>query len=329
MKYEDDNRPVSDAPTYDDHWWFSVAVAAFILAAVAFSFAALWTFSVKGQDAVFRAQAFSPFGIALGAVVTFCTVVWRGILSLKQIRIQSEQLQNQTEQLKQIVRQNDAKEDETLVKLLQEGAKFITEAEKEAQVMAGITSLHSLLENDRARKFSAQALDIIAEFYVANYDKQTTATRRARAVLNSAAAVGLQSGVRAEFKTTKRMHVWPPIGGFSNQHYEGGDIYEMTYQAIISETMLFTKVTFHRVQISDNAAYFHCSFQSCKIAAFDPTLLDCKFANCDFSGCEFTEPSEAYDFEQFGRNFRNCFFYNDNPPSFPESLQWEKYFEAK
>lgn len=322
MQETDSKKDVPEGPTDNDRFWLTAALVTFVFAVVAFGFAAVWTFSEEGQAAVFRSQAFAPFGVALGAVVTFFTVVWRGILTTKQLDLQAAQLKQQVDQLNQVIRQNDAKEDETLVKLLQDGAKLIAE-EKDAQIMAGVTSLDALISNDQKRLYSVQAMDILAGFYAQNYKHGDTA-RNARRALMRAADASVRSTVVGRFSAAGDRHEWPAVRGFAFQTYEGGIIRNNVYEEIAGEAHSFKKVTFQRCERLDDVGYSDCEFIGCSFRAIDPDYLSInRFEKCDFSGCEFndsffmTEPKEQ-DLRGGGN-----FYFSDNPPIFKSYQGWQ------
>lgn len=330
MKHEDADRPVSDAPTYDDRWWFSVAVIAFIFTAAAFAFAAYQTFSDEGQDAVFRAQAFTPFGVALIAAVTFFTAVWRGVLSTQQIKLQSDQLVHQAEQLRQLVRQNDAKDDEALAKLLQEGAKFITEEQREAQVMAGIASLGAVIASDRKDRYAPQAIDIIASYYCKSYSSDALTVRNARHVLIRASHRNLKSSVAGIFETDEPEHSWPVVKGLAYQRYRGGSVDHATFNSIQGETQSFDDVRFDYVKRISGARFSDCSFRRCSIADFDVDhIYKNNFNSCDFSGCTFDKHYPISHIDEFDLREGDNFFFSDNPPLFRDFQDWESILNCR
>lgn len=297
MGSQNDEDQVGDYPTENERFWFSAAITAFIFTVIAFGIAGVWTFSLEGQNAVFRAQTFAPYGIALGATVTFFTVIWRGVIASKQlklqadqIKLQGDQLNQQIDQLAQVIRQNDAKEDESLLRLLQDGAKFITESDKAAQIMAGIASLDVLLSNDVKRKYSVQAMDILAEYYLQNYSLDTNGVASARRVLNRGADANIRSTISAKFVgSTQKRKRWPRVLGFASQRYVGGTFQgRRDLSRVQSEARNFHEVEFNHCSIR-HGTYKDCHFVKCKIVQFDvDELAKNIFTRCDFSDCDFT-----------------------------------------
>lgn len=323
MQGEVNSKPVPEAPTDNDRTWFTAAIVTFTFAVIAFVFAAFWIFAREGPDAVHRAQSFQPFGVAIAAIVTFFTVVWRGVLATKQLNLQAAQLQQQIDQLSQVIRQNDAKENETLVKLLQDGAKFITEDGKKPQVMAGIASLDALISNDQKRQFSNQAMDILAAYYLENYQDENDTVRGARRALNRAADAGVVSTIHAAFTTdVDERYDWPIVRGFASQTYTGGDITKTFLAAIGSEGRKFTEVDFRFCVISLKN-YTNCRFRGCEIKSFDPDdIATNSFTSCDFSGCDFDSIVSFDDLRERDLRPGKNFYYSDTPPTYEGEIAW-------
>lgn len=104
-------KDTSDWPSITENQWYALAITSAIFTAIAIFAAFLWIFvdGFDGDPDLKKAQALAPFGVALFAVVTFCTASWRGSINSRQA--------NQAES-------------EGRAKLLQEGAKLLSEHEK-------------------------------------------------------------------------------------------------------------------------------------------------------------------------------------------------------
>lgn len=333
-KIDADKEAVGEYPSEDERSWLAAAVIAFIFSCVAFIGAAFWTFSSEGQVAVFKAQAFAPFGIALGAIVTFFTVVWRGIISTKQLRLQSSQLAQQVDQLAQIVRQNDAKEDENLLKMLQDGARFIAETDKPQQVLVGVASLEVLITNDRQRKYSVAAADILATYYAKHYQKNDDTSQAVNRALLSAESNGVSSTIAAEFvhdaQTQFRPYFWPLILGFRRQSYRGGYMSAAVYRRLKSSDCDFTNVHFLGCRDVTFHVFNDCTFTKCSFSALSNTdLSENTFRKCDFSGCDFDSFSLIGGSEVADLRSGENYFYDDNPPRFWKPIDWESIFLKK
>lgn len=321
---------IPEAPTDKVQIWLTAAVVSFIFGVVAFGFAAVWAFEKEGQEAVFRAQTFAPFGVAIAAIVTFFTVVWRGVLSTKQLELQADQLNQQINQLAQVIRQNDAKEDETLIRLLQDGAKFIAEDGKAPQVMAGVASLDALISNDSKRRYSIQAMDILANYYVQNYLTSNDTVRSARRALNRAAEAGVKSTVNAKFTNpSQKYSFWPLVRGFASQTYEGGEISASSLELVAPEVRSFKNVEFRRAKIPSNV-YVKCIFAHCEIMSFEIDSLENNvFTNCNFSGSQFEDWFSTKNLGDFDLRDGDNFYYADDPPKHTVATDWKKVFNER
>jgi ABC-type nickel/cobalt efflux system permease component RcnA len=154
---EIDPTRVPDVPTIKEATWLGLAIALVFITVILFSISAFWVLTASNsEDMVRRAQTFTPFGAVLFGMVTFCTVAWRGLVTARQADLQAKQIEQQ-------IRQNDAKDEENLAKLLMDGTKLVSDKEAtEAQILAGVAALEAVVTapNDR---FARQAMDVVVE----------------------------------------------------------------------------------------------------------------------------------------------------------------------
>ncbi|UTV37623.1 hypothetical protein MYG64_04715 [Ensifer adhaerens] len=290
MSKFEQSSPNDDGPKIRAETWFALAIASFAITLVIATLGALWVFgSDTDRLMVQRAQAFTPFGAAMLAAVTFFTVAWRGVLN-------TAQLQHAAEQLAQARRQNDAKDDENLAKLLQEGAKLVSETTKQSQVLAGIATLETLIADPKAR-FATHAMDLIADYIAASHQeaKLQRATNAAIRAMGSAAKLGLRSRVGIDFFTNNKKHRWRVVPGLSYCKYEGGTFHGREYAELARserhvelDNVVLTRCPIER---ADRIIWKDCTFEWCTIRSFDGHYLDRNvFSRCDFSDATITEP---------------------------------------
>lgn len=87
----DTERPIPEYPTTNEGFWFTMCVVFALVAFVGTIFAAVFVISADGQSAAaLRARTISPFLIASGAFVTFCTIAWRGAITTRQVDSDAE-----------------------------------------------------------------------------------------------------------------------------------------------------------------------------------------------------------------------------------------------
>lgn len=321
MAEEPSENRVPDEPRISAGMWYGWAVGGFILAAAFFAVAALWVFNGDLATVQQRAQAVTPFGAALIAMVTFFTVAWRGVQTERQ-------LQYQAEQITQVIRQNDAKEQENLAKLLQDGAKLMSDSEHFANMSAGISSLEALLNADRNNMFAKPAMNVLADFYARNYAETNPITELARTALISGRSKGFESSVIGHFQDLK---VWPEVSGFRAQFYKEGRIYGNAFRTIANEAKAFEGVQFFGCKdIDGTTTFIKCTFRQCsiKLATEELIFADNTFIECDFSKCGFLNVSEEEIKMIFLKKNRN-FYYKNTPPFAFQPLEWDVFLEER
>ncbi len=266
--------------------WFALAISSAIITCTMAGFAALWILGAPSPgEGVQRAQMFTPFGAAMLAVVTFCTVAWRGVLN--------------TEQLKQQIRQNDAKDEENLAKLLQEGAKLLGEDRNVAHQLAGIASIEALF-TERANRFGQQAVDLLAGYYATQATADAPLSNRApadsaRRALIKAHSKGISSTIEYVPDAVGPLHSWPAVCGFARQHYEGGTISQASWAIVRNDPCTFKRVVVSKCALPyevDHGRFDDCAFVGCTIKyidSIDYIIYSNSFKKCNFSGCEFND----------------------------------------
>ena len=311
---------ISEGPAMKRETWFANALASMIVTVIAGAFAAVWVFSADMPTLmVQRAQAFTPFGAALLAIVTFCTVAWRGVLN-------TEQLERQADQLQQQIRQNDAKDEENLAKLLLDGTKLMG-AEEEAHVLAGIAVLQAVATAQNGR-FATEAMNILLG---AGGDYCTDNEKK---VLYEACAAALAGAVSMNRFGTRELVLtapsdgfsWPDIHGAQRVSLSGGRISGFTSKSLPEKLLKNNKnVSIKRVKISfakikKEINFSECEFERCTIEAFNPYFIRNNiFKKCDFSNAkdwgEFFL-SDVYDEEEIRKNIggKGNYYVVESPP---------------
>lgn len=312
-----DDRPVSDWPNMDPRWWMMAAVAStFGLAIPGATFAAVAVFSQKLPETAHEmVTVLVPFGTIILALITFFTVVWRGLLTDQQVKEQR--------------RQNDAKDDEMLAKLLVDGAGLLGE-ENEAKQIAGVSALHTVATAPSGR-YASNAMDILLAYWEKNYrpDGVTRAVRNAYAALAQAAQMGRRAntGINLiEDTKTPNSFKWIAPPGAQFVHVKGGWFDKASFEGLDRKTnWTFAFVRFEECIIgSSNWSFYNCMFMGC---AFSIPPLHIMAANhfgaCNFSGAIIDASElEAYIHENGSLKEANNFFYEDNPPVCAAKLDW-------
>ncbi|QFY59926.1 hypothetical protein FZ934_05445 [Rhizobium grahamii] len=264
------------------------------------------------------AQAFAPFFLGAAGFVTFCGAVWRGKLN--------------SEQIKQQIRQNNSNDDANYAKLLQEGAKMLTEKGDRAHLLAGIATLEPVL-SDPQRRFSQQAMDVIGDYIATNHAK---AGDRIIMAGIRAMGIGVKAGVRSTLnpgfkKNETDAKDWLAAPGFASQRIEGGRFRGKFYETIRNEPHLrFDNVRFEYCRKIGDHTFTSCNFVSCSFATFDEDHFALnKFDTCDFSGCIITSGAFGDITQATDLKDRGNYFFDDDPPVKEGIVDWSVFLNAK
>ncbi|NGO64222.1 hypothetical protein G6N76_11085 [Rhizobium daejeonense] len=318
-----EDRPVSDWPNMDPRWWMLAAVTVtFGLAIPGAIFAAVAVFSQKMPETAHdMVTVIVPFGTIVLALITFFTVVWRGLLTDQQVKEQR--------------RQNNAKDDEMLTKLLVDGAGLLGD-ENEAKRMAGVSALNTVATAPNG-SYSSNAMEILLEFWEHNYraDNTTRAVRNTSSALAQAVRLGRRANTGIyvfEDERSPNLSDWSPPPGAQFVFLRGGFIGKNSFAKLDRNT----RWTMNQVSLegciieAGSWEFFTCRFKGCTIAT--PPLKSgaenwfherSSFEDCDFSGAAI----DANDFRSYVQEYgslrvHNNFYYEDDPPVSNASIDW-------
>lgn len=196
---------IGDWPQITENHWYALAITTAVLTAVAiaFAFGAIFLDGFDGENDAKLAQALAPFGVALFAMVTFCTVAWRGSVN---------------------VRQADQSEREGRAKLLQEGAKLLGELENPSHVSAGIATLE-ILVTGQDEKLAIQAMNLIADFIQSEMSsgQEHRFQEEAFSALSNGSKLGRFANRTIKFSNkSENQTEWKPLEGVKEVVYVGG-----------------------------------------------------------------------------------------------------------
>jgi hypothetical protein len=334
-----ENRPVSNWPTITEKQWYTLAIVAVIFTCISAVFAIFLVLSEPDIDRQAKIVAvMAPFGTIPIAIITFCTVAWRGMVTSRQ----ADQQRLQADQQR---RQNDATDDANYAKLLQEGAKLLAD-DKTTNQMAGVASLSILLNEPKAR-YRLEAIDVLAETVKAMFKHDVDAAQ-AREIGASSLFTAINSQLRKQanegvFSTVsitlkekadidpKIRVTWPPVSGFAQCIIERGKITKNADFIAANKTVSFSGaiITQQKIDIAkDN--YSFCIFDRCKILYLDDfnvDVLENKFVDCDFSNCSFEDDvtPDLLRKSQFIRPWFDVRY----PPIHNEFTDWSEVLEAQ
>lgn len=265
-------------PTLGEKDWYVFAICLAIGAIISTFFSGAWVFSASTvPEMKQRIDVLTPFGAIYLAIMTFCTVAWRGMVTSRQADQQK--------------RQNDANDEANYSKLLQEAAKLIAEKEKIPQVVAGISTLEILLTEPQKR-FAVEAMDLLADLLIDTHGKPVFATvnRATLRALETGERMGVWSRVSARLEkpteSTRYENHWPRIAGMRSLTLVGGTLTHKVHQALEGSLRQLQKVRLEECEIDKKLFFSECLFSSCKIKFVSEIDLERNtFKDCDFSGC--------------------------------------------
>ncbi|MER9350007.1 hypothetical protein [Mesorhizobium sp. M0227] len=298
-------------PTITEKHWYVLSIVSAMFTAVAIVAAFLFIFGdgFDGEHDTRLAQALAPFGVALFALVTFCTVSWRGSIS---------------------VRQANQAENEGRARLLQEGAKLLSEPSKPSHVSAGVATLSVLIHSGQG-DYAWSAMNLLADF-VEDHMRSYHGNRHREeisGVMRSGDEAGFNTGRSITFcvvEPEEDYHYdddpvyWHYIPGFASVKYFGGEFpFDDEYEIDRLENASFNGVTIARWnRVTIDGRFDRSTFKNCAITRVDSVdslnhhaNYKYAFEKCDFSNCIFAdERMLAVDFRE-GENY----FRADAPPT--------------
>lgn len=318
MAKRSDKNAVNEWPVITENHWYALAIVSAILTIIAICSAFGWIF-LDGFDPELDlkiAQTLAPFGVALFALVTFCTVAWRGSVS---------------------VRQANQAESEGRAKLLQEGAKLLGETANHSHVSAGIATLEILVSGPDER-LAVQAMNLIADLIQREMAELPShpLQEEAFAALSSGADLAREANRNIKFKEGRVAsgHEWKTITGVKGASFTGGAISDGVFGDFTdSQKFTYNKVKIWLSDPIDVAFRFNeCEFNYCRINSVDerysPRGSKNKFVQCDFSGCHF-RVDDDYDLSiiKEGQNY----FRRGSPPTLNNEspIDWTQYLEER
>lgn len=325
----DGSERVPDGPSISEGTWFSAALAAGVVTIVLVCGAAAWVFSSADEPSLMvqRAQAFTPFGAAMLAVVTFFTVAWRGVVNAKQLA---------------------ANEYASQAGFLIEGAKILAQPDRQPDAEAAALAALSIPLNDPTPgRHQQEALDQVAAFYcdkhgsnmsAVEYDKMRRQrnVRTAERLLRDAARRDLKTNVDWSISSTSNPGPrWRPQGVFRFPQWDGGsfdragiaelngfnrDAFWITKAKILQAHLIIGEFNYNE------CTFIRCHFHRINLPAF-VSLLN-YFDHCCFSGCQIVDTDE-FQLEFPDLRDQGCWFDPSNPPLGVPNFDWERVLLAQ
>jgi hypothetical protein len=296
-------------PFQQEENWLAISITLAIIAAVLGGFGLLWIFDLGPIEKIDdRIKVATLVGTGLLALITYSTVVWRGLVGARQANEQK--------------RTNDEKGEENIARLLLDGAELIGEKDY-AKAAAGIAALELVVVKSIG-DFGSSAMNILADFIVreitlSSSTKNHTAARKA---MEKGAKRGNLSDRELEIKKSKNdEHVI--YYGFKSVIYSNDRLFQASDVSIdLNQTSIFSRVNLVLCEINiSKFEFYDCLFYRCSISNIDTDTLSANTYNrCNFSGATIHNeehpipPDEEELAATYGDNLKDCFYLVDVPP---------------
>ncbi|MAU19199.1 MAG: hypothetical protein CMH13_01540 [Martelella sp.] len=342
----------------EPRWWFSLSLTllCFLLVFLLFSTWYVFDGSTLPTGVKDKVDTLWRIGAGLIALITFITVIWRGMMTDQQTREQR--------------RQNDANDDAAYASLLVEGTKLLGE-ESDHHKRAGVAILLRVIDdpscdkNGRPDRLQQQALDILASEWAQNYklfnlENYTSFLYRAlfsKRKPSLFASFDLKCSDihpkdKDEMGRAKPKHDerWMISGGFKKQTYLGGvglidPVEGILFKGIIIE-FKYTEIVDSNVTNYKPGIKFkfnRCIFVDCNIEKITPddvafsTFICCNFTGCEFAEDTFFDIEDALETATFLNDETRSLFdtpgnwYDlDNPPKARDGFsEWDTFLEPR
>lgn len=316
------NQIAHEYPSISEKNWEMLSVTSAIFTLLIFIVVAVWVFDGGvDKDDLWKVQLFTPFGVALFAVVTYCTANWRGKITTRQADLAASQLH--------------LSERESKAKLLQEGAKLVGEIEKQSHVSAGISTLAVLVMGDD-EEFAIQAMNLIADLVQREMGSthEHTYQEEAFRALKRGASIGRYSDRGIRFKAVNSKIRWKLLHGVKNVTYVGGCFLGLDWKfGLADEKHNFRNVKFEACEnVIFSAEFDTCKFNECHITRIRDFWTSREFEvyhefiDCDFSNALFDDAETL----RWIRGQNNYFVEGFSPDTISgEPIDWFKYFSVE
>lgn len=282
---------------YSEAFWLGAALAtAALVGATVLMAAVLALFAFTPERLNENVDVIYKLGLIGVGIVTFCTVVWRGLITSRQADAQRDQLEKLSQQI-------SATETTNRANLFQKGAELLAETDKPSRVSGGIALLRAV-GTARDQEYSAQAMDILADF-IKGMGFQTFGSELGQSAM---AALEDISGACDQVSSRWLTFEWSPAPGttafheieypdvqiirgvktvvYEHCHFNGAELLAADGQ---KTRYAFRGCTFFEGWIDLRVAEFdQCEIRNAHIIGIDPnksssrtTMVDCNFDNCE------------------------------------------------
>ncbi|WP_153005277.1 hypothetical protein [Aureimonas ureilytica] len=314
--------PLTDDPKkkisfwLDENFWLKVSMvsAASLLALFIVVCASAYLSANTNRELTRSIDSIYKIGILGIATVTFSTVIWRGLVSTRQVESQVKATNHQAHQIELVRKQNERGQRNELASLLQKGAELLS-SEQTTDRSAGLATLHAVAASNQ--EFSKQAMNILAE-QLEKVAKEDYNSREYKNITEAMQDVYDKCSITADysiaFEAPNDETKWSIVKGISRIKYTNG-YFRLTREE--SEAVfLGTNVRFVGVRFESGThavtylKYKNCRIRGAKIIFYTQAPVERNiFEMCDFSGCKVTIRSSK------NITGRDNYYYEDTPPT--------------
>lgn len=290
--------------------WLTYAIVLGIFSIVGVSAFLLWALNAEEASRSSRIDMVYKVALLCAAVVTFCTVVWRGLISARQANYQQKQIDN-------LARQIAATEENNLAGLLQKGAELLGQIDNRAHVAAGIATLQSLITADNP-KFAREAMELLADHIDEKYQSNNDGPLFSSIVkaLEAGADRSIVADRTVDFSGSENTNgPWVVFRGVKKLRYVSGSIenYDDFHGRRKGINLECVSVHLRYCEVDRvDSRFSHCQFERCGILE----LALSNDASATFVGCDFSH-STVTGSVLASVVFDNCYYSRDEPPEFP------------
>ncbi|WP_141700926.1 hypothetical protein [Mesorhizobium sp. SEMIA 3007] len=305
-----------------DDLWFQIAITVAALVFFSVSIGTLIALFAGSTAAIGdRIDIIYKLGLIGAGVITFCTVVWRGLLATQQVDAQRKQLDRLAQQIA-------ASEESTLADLLQRGAELLAETSKPAHVSAGIAILRSVAVSPKGL-FAIEAMNLIADYIQEKWSNTHRSFHfdAAKAALAAGVKAGRSSDRVLTFEDSTGKIEWTVFEGVRFLRYRGGTVYGKHLERANASEINFRLigVTVYGGSIDVTGDFMECHFLGTKIVSMAEMIFGGNtYKKCEFSGATIADMGD-FPKDKSDENW----FDPQRPPKYKDDFAWEEVLLTK
>ncbi len=310
---------VPDYPAVSEGEWFAFAVTSAVITLVMAIGLLIWVLFDSDQSELPNRMSIAAGIVTFcGAITTFCTVAWRGLITSRQANTAIDQMAESIKQGQRVERQLQATDANNLTKMFSEAASLLADP-SQAKKRAGIALLRHVGLSP-AGDFAREALDLLVDYLMdgrAIHNDDTTAMTALKYADDIAKSINIVAECNAGFM---KMDV-----DFLPENIQGIIFYDCTVKnRTINFRSEFKDCDFHNciVNLPEQMQGIN-RFFDCRIIVVNVEKgSNSYFTSCDFSGCDHALNVTPVMLEL-------CHVFDDHPPSKVVAMQLGSHLDVR